>query len=177
MKKLGISIIFLIIFFIIYFLQIGIFSNLPIAGVMPNLFIVLILYIGLFANSINAIIFGIMIGLFLDLLYGNTVGISAAMFCIIGYLGSYFDKNFSKENKVTILLMVIGATLIYELGCYALNGFILRYDFEWFKFMRIIIFEIIYNSLITIILYPLIQSTGYKVDRIFKRNNVLTRYF
>lgn len=177
MKKFGVSLIFLVIFILIYFLQVGVFANLPIAGVMPNLFIILILYIGLFANSLNSILFGIIIGLFLDLLYGNTVGISAVMFCVIGYLGSYFDKNFSKENKVTILLMSIGATVVYEFGFYSLNGLILNYNFEWLKFMKIIIFEVIYNSLIVILLYPLIQSTGYKVDRIFKKNNILTRYF
>lgn len=177
MKKFGVSIIFLVIFILIYFLQVGVFINFPIAGVMPNLFIILILYIGLFANSINAICFGITIGLFLDLLYGNTVGISAVMFCVVGYLSAYFDKNFSKENKVTILLMSIGATIVYELGFYSLNGLILQYDFEWLKLMRIIIFEVVYNSLIVILLYPIIQSTGYKVDRIFKKNNILTRYF
>lgn len=177
MKKFGVSMIFLAVFILIYFLQVGIFSNLPIIGVVPNLFIILILYIGLFANSINAICFGIIIGLFLDLLYGNTVGISAVMFCVVGYLGAYFDKNFSKENKVTILLMAIGATFIYEFGFYSLNGLILGYNFEWLKFLKIIICEIVYNSLITILLYPLIQSTGYKVDRIFKKNNILTRYF
>ena len=177
MKKFGMSLIFLVTFMLIYFLQVGVFSHLPIAGVVPNLFVILILYISLFANSINAIGFGIIIGLFLDLLYGNTVGISAVMFCVIGYLGAYFDKNFSKENKVMILLMVIGATIIYEIGFYALNGFILNYNFEWLKFMKIIIFEIIYNCLITILLYPLIQNTGHKVDRIYKKTNILTRYF
>lgn len=177
MKKFGVSMIFLVVFIFIYFLQVGIFAHLPIAGVVPNLFIILILYIGLFANTINAIVFGIIIGLILDLLYGNTIGISAVMFCIIGYLGAYFDKNFSKENKATILLMAIGATFIYEFGFYSLNGLILGYSFEWLKLMKIIIFEIIYNSLITILLYPLIQNTGYKVDRIFKKNNILTRYF
>lgn len=177
MKKFLVSLIFLVVFILIYFLQVGFFSNLPIAGVVPNLFIILILYIGLFANSINAIVFGVIIGLFLDLLYGNTVGISAVMFCVVGYLGSYFDKNFSKENKATILLMAIGATFVYEFGFYSLNGLVLGYSFEWLKFMKIIIFEIIYNSLITILLYPIIQGTGFKVDRIFKKNNILTRYF
>ena len=73
--------------------------------------------------------------------------------------------------------MVIGATIIYEAGLYILNGVVLQYDFEWFRLMKIIIFEVIYNSLITILLYPFIQNTGYKVDRVFKKNNVLTRYF
>ena len=177
MKKLVVSLIFLVVFMLIYFLQVGLFSHLPIAGVVPNLFVILILYIGLYANSINAIGFGILIGIFLDLLYGNTVGISAVMFCIIGYFSSYFDKNFSKENKVTILLMEIGATIVYEFGFYSLNGLLLNYNFEWLKFIKIIMFEVVYNSLITILLYPFIQNTGYKVDRIFKKNNILTRYF
>ena len=43
------------------------------------------------------------------------------MLCVIGYLGSYFDKNFSKENKLTIIMMVAGATVIYEFGLYFLN--------------------------------------------------------
>ena len=177
MKKIVVSIMFLVTFMIIYFLQVGVFSNFPIAGEMPNLFIILILYIGLFANATNAIVFGIIIGLFLDLLYGSTVGISAIMFCVVGYFSAYFDKNFSKENKVTILLMSIGATIIYEFGYYSLNGIIQGIDFEWLRFMKVVIFEVIYNCLIVILLYPLIQSTGYKVDRIFKRNNILTRYF
>ena len=88
-----------------------------------------------------------------------------------------FDKNFSKESKFKIVFTVIGATIIYEIGYYALNGLILGYDFEWIRFMKILIYEVIYNVLITILLYPIIQNLGYKVDRAFKRNNILTRYF
>lgn len=99
------------------------------------------------------------------------------MFCIIGYLGAYFDKNFSKESKLKIVFMVVGATVIYEIGYYLLSGLIIGFEYEWFNFIRIIIWEVIYNVLITIVLYPIIQKTGYEVDRSFKKNNILTRYF
>lgn len=177
MKKFGISVLFFITFIIIYLLQANIFPSLKIAGVMPNLFVILILWIGLFASTFEAVIFGIIMGLILDLIYGRVIGITAIMLCVIGYLGAYFDKNFSKESKFKIVLMVIGATIIYEVGYYALNGLILGYDFEWLRFMKILIYEVIYNVLITILLYPTIQNLGYKVDRAFKRNNILTRYF
>ncbi len=177
MKKLGISVLFFITFIIIYILQANLFPHLKIAGVMPNLFIILILWIGLFANATEAIIFGIIMGILLDLTYGKVIGITAIMLCVIGYLGAYFDKNFSKESKFKILLMVIGSTIIYELGYYILSVAIIGYDFEWLRFMRIVIFEVIYNVLITILLYPLIQNLGYKIDRNFKKNNILTRYF
>lgn len=73
MKKIGISILFFITFLIIYFLQANIFINCKIMGVMPNLFIILILYIGLFANTKQAVGFGIVMGIILDLIYGKAI--------------------------------------------------------------------------------------------------------
>ena len=99
------------------------------------------------------------------------------MLCIIGYLGSYFDKNFSKENKLTIIFMVAGATLIYEFGSYFMNSIIINFEREYLYFFKIVVIEIIYNILLSIILYPLMQKLGYSIDRVFKKNNILTRYF
>ena len=167
----------IITFFIIYFLQVNIFSTFTIAGVKPNLFVIYVLFIGLFANQIVGISLGVVFGIILDLLYGKTIGISAVMLCVIGYLGSYFDKNFSKENKLTIIFMVAGATFIYELGTYFLNSIILEFSREYLYFIKIAILEILYNVLLSIILYPLMQKIGYVIDRNFKKNNILTRYF
>ena len=96
MKKVAIFIGLLLGAFIVYILQVNIFNTFTIAGISPNLFVIYMLFIGLFTNQILGISFGILIGLILDLLYGRAKGVSAVMFCIIAYLGSYFDKNFSK---------------------------------------------------------------------------------
>lgn len=177
MKKVVIGICLILVFFIIYVLQISVFSNFTIAGVKPNLFIIFILFIGLFANQILGISFGVVCGLIIDLLYGKVIGTSAIMLCIIGYLGAYFDENFSKDNKLTIIIMVAGATFIYELGVYFLNSIILDFSREYINFIRIAIIEVLYNVLLTILLYPIIQKAGYLIDRNVKQNNILTRYF
>ena len=177
MRKFLTVIGLIIVFFVIYFLQVNIFSTFTIAGVKPNLFVIYVLFIGLFANQIVGISLGVIFGIILDLLYGKTIGISAVMLCVIGYLGSYFDKNFSKENKLTIIFMVAGSTFIYELGSYFLNSVILEFSREYLYFLKIVFLEIIYNVLLSIIIYPLIQKIGYIIDRNFKRNNILTRYF
>ncbi len=177
MKKVAIVIGLLLGFFLVYFLQVNIFSTFTIAGISPNLFVIYILFIGLFANQVLGIAFGIFVGLVLDLLYGRAIGVSAVMACVIGYLGSYFDKNFSKENKLTIMFMVAGSTLIFELGTYFLNSIILEFDREFMYFTKIVIIEIIYNIILSIILYPLIQKFGYSMERAFKKTNILTRYF
>ena len=81
---------------------------------MPNLFIVLVLFIGLFASRTMGTVYGIIIGLILDLVLGNKVGVNAVTLGIIGFLAGVFDKNFSKDSRMTIMLMTISATLLVE---------------------------------------------------------------
>ena len=177
MRKASVTIILAIIFFVILFLQENIFQTFTIAGIMPNLFVIYILFIGLSANATVGISFGVIGGLIIDLLYSKTVGITALMLCLIGYLGAYFDRNFSKENKITIIIMVALATVVFEVGYYAVSAIILGFKAEIWYFIKILIIEVIYNILLTIIFYPLIQKAGYSIDRTFKKNNILTRYF
>lgn len=99
------------------------------------------------------------------------------MFCILAYLTSYFDKNFSKDNKTTILLMCVGATFIFEFGYYIVNSIVFDFNIEFWYFIKLIVIEIIYNILLLIIIYPLFQKIGYMLDRKFKKSNLLTRYF
>lgn len=73
MKKTIIFITLFIVFLLIYFLQMNFFSWFTIAGVKPNLFVILILVIGLFTGRINGIICGIIAGLFLDFFIGRNV--------------------------------------------------------------------------------------------------------
>ena len=137
----------------------------------------LILFIGLFANVTYGIFFGALCGIILDLIYGSSIGITAVMLCIVGFLGGYFDKNFSKENRITIMLMVVGSTIIYEVGSYFLDIIILKYDLELMIFIRKLLIEVLYNTLLVVIIYPLMQKAGYSIEQNFKRNNILTRYF
>ena len=177
MKKTYMTILLIIIYFFLFFLQANIFPSFTIAGIMPNLFVIFILFIGLYANITLGISFGVVGGLIVDLVYGKTIGITALMLCVIGYLGAYFDRNFSKENKLTIIIMVAVSTVIFEVGFYFINSVLLNYEVEIWYFIKILFIEILYNILLTIIFYPLIQKVGYTIDRTFKKNNIMTRYF
>lgn len=68
MKKLkGVAII-IALFLITYFLQINFFSWFTIRGIMPNLFVILTLFLGLFAGKKIGGITGLCFGLILDIL-------------------------------------------------------------------------------------------------------------
>lgn len=177
MKK-TVSIVLLILsFFVIYFFQVNFFSWFTIAGVRPNLFVIFIIFISLFCGTKVGVIFGCVIGFFLDVIIGKTIGISAVMYSLLGIIGGYFDKNFSKDSRITIMLMVVGSTIIYEIGFYIFQMIQLSINIEIIQFLKKLIIEVIYNTILTVILYSFMQKMGYKLEDIFKGNQILTRYF
>lgn len=177
MKKTLIITLLFIIFLITYFLQANFFSWFNLSGIKPNLFVIFVLIIGLFAGRTRGITFGILFGICIDIFLGKSIGISAIMLGFIGFLGGYLDKNFSKDSRFTMILMIALSTIVFELGVYLFNYFINSAVFSIWLFVKILIIEIIYNIVITIILYPTIMKFGYKLEKVFKDNRILTRYF
>ena len=177
MKKVIINIILIVVAVIIYYLQSNFFSWFNIAGVMPNLFVILVLFVGLFANSTMGTAYGVGIGIMLDFLLGNKIGVYAVTLGLIGFLAGAFDKNFSKDSRMTIMFMVMGSTIIFETLAYLLKYIFLSINVEIINFIIILIIEIIFNLLLTIIIYPAIQKFGYYIENEYKGNKILTRYF
>ena len=87
------------------------------------------------------------------------------------------DKNFSKDSRITIILMTILATAFFEIGSYILNAIIVSINVEIIPFIKILSIEILYNVILTIILYPLLQKAGYYIEESFRGSKILTRYF
>lgn len=75
------------------------------------------------------------------------------------------------------MLMVIIATACYEIFIYLYRGTVLFGAVEAWEFIKILAIELLFNTLLTIILYPLMQKFGYKIEEIFKNPQILTRYF
>ena len=177
MKKIFINIAIIILFIFIYLLQANFFTSFKIAGVMPNLFIILMLYIGLFMGRNSAITYGIVIGILIDIFISRKLGITSIMLAIIGMLADIFDKNFSKDSRITVMAMVGVATIIYEIVFYLLSYMFLKINVEIAAFIKILLVETIYNIILTIIIYPIMQLTGYDIEEEYKGSKVLTRYF
>lgn len=177
MKKFTIVVCLILTFLLIYLLQVNFFSWFNLAGVKPNVFVILVLSIGLFSGKSMGTAFGISFGLALDFFVGKSIGIYAITLGMIGFLGGYLDKNFSKDSRATLITMTVLATVVCEVGTYALSYFIHATQLNLMYFVRTLLIETIYNSIITIIIYPTILKFGYKIEENFKENKILTRYF
>ena len=177
MKKVVINIVLILIAYIIFFLQSNLFSWFNIAGIKPNLFIIYILFIGLFGNRMIGVTYGIIIGAVLDIIFNEKVGANLIGLSIIGIIATIFNKNFSKDSRITIMFMVFGSTVLFEVASYFINYILFSINIELVSFIKILLIEVIYNILITIIIYPLIQKFGYYIENEYKENKILTRYF
>ena len=177
MKK-TISIICIILtFFLIYFLQTNFFTWFTIAGVMPNLFIILVLFIGLYVKKKWGLKLGIIFGLYLDIVLGKNIGIYTVCFAGIGFLGEILSKNFSKDSRFIVTLMVIISTIIFETAVYILGVLRAGGELEIIPFLKILLIETLFNTLITIIIYPIIKKAGYYLENLFDDKFMITRYF
>ena len=177
MKKIIIHLSLIITFIIIYILQATFFTNFTIAGVMPNIFIILVLYIGLYMGRSIGVIYGIIYGILIDIWIGTNIGITSVCLALIGLLGGIFDKNFAKDSRITVLLMGAISTVIYEVLLYIIRYIAIGLNLEIVEFVKILAVEVVYNMLLIIILYPLMKLTGYEVEDEIKGDKILTRYF
>ena len=177
MKKTIIHIALILTAIFIYILQANFFNWFSIAGIMPNLLVVFVLFIGLFGDKTMGTMYGLIIGLILDLILGKSVGNNMICLGLIGFLATVFDKNFSKDSRMTIMVMVVVATAIFEILSYLLTYILVATHIEILNFVKILVIEIIYHLILTIILYPLIQKYGYYIENEYKRNKILTKYF
>lgn len=177
MKRFVINFSLVLIAFIIYFLQENFFDWFTIAGIKPNLFVIYVLFIGLFSGRNKGIVYGLVVGLMLDIVVGNKIGIYAITLGGVGFASGVFAKNFSKDSRITIMLMVAGLTFVYEFIVYMLNYFLVNINFEIFIFLKILFVEVIYNIILTIIIYPLFKKFGYYIEHEYTGDKILTRYF
>lgn len=177
MRKVLIHISLIITFIIIYLLQTVFFSHFTIAGIMPNIFVILMLFIGLYMGRTMGIIYGISFGIFIDIWIGKNMGFTSIALAIVGLLSGVLDKTLSKDSRITVLLMGIISTIVYEVILYFLQYMLLGINVEVLSFIKILLIEVVYNMLIVIILYPLIKNVGYEIENEVKGDRILTRYF
>ncbi len=88
-----------------------------------------------------------------------------------GLIGGVLDKNFSKDNRITFVLMTMIVTGLCEIISYTLQIIIINADASILTFLQIVMIEAVFNAFLSIIFYPLIQKTGNKIEDIFNDNN------
>ena len=75
------------------------------------------------------------------------------------------------------MLITAGISIICEILSYLIQIILFKLAIELLVFTKIIAIEALYNVIIIIIIYPIMQKTGEILTRIFKQKNILTKYY
>ena len=176
MKKIISVLGIVIIFLSIYFLQSNFFSWFNIYSRKPNLFMIFVIFLGLFLGKEYGLTFGILLGLILDLFSSQIIGINAISLGAAGLLAGILAKNFSIEHKFTFIIIASLLTFIGESVYYALEIILSEAEVQLIIFIRILLIEIIFNDLIIIIIYPVLNKIGEKLKMMLEDETNYIKY-
>ena len=99
-----------------------------------------------------------------DVFWGNTLGFYTLLFSVIGYLNGSFRRLFYDDDIKLPIALIAVSELIYGLVTYFCM-YLLRGDFAFEAYLRQIIMpELVYTILVTLILYQIILHINKKLE-------------
>ena len=132
--------------------------------------------LSLFLGKEYGLTFGILLGLILDLFSSQIIGINAISLGAAGLLAGILAKNFSIEHKFTFIIIASLLTFIGESVYYALEIILSEAEVQLIIFIRILLIEIIFNDLIIIIIYPVLNKIGEKLKMMLEDETNYIKY-
>lgn len=158
-----------IIIFACFILQSSVFTSLSLGGIVPNLMIIITSAFGFMRGEKEGLMIGFVCGLLNDVFYGEILGLYALILMYIGFLNGKFSRIFYPEDIKLPLALISISDLSYSMLCYILL-FLLkeRFDFVWYL-MNVILPEVIYTIIVTLVLYPLVLKLNKKLEAREKR--------
>lgn len=153
-----------------YLLQCTVFSSLELAGIKPNLLIIVTASFGFMRGSREGVLVGFVSGLLADIQFGDMIGFYALIYLLVGYINGMFQRLYFDENIKLPLFLIAISEFLYGIIVYFLT-YLLRSDFNFLLYLnKIILPELIYTIVITLGLYPLILFINHKLEAEEKRS-------
>ncbi|MDE7430759.1 MAG: rod shape-determining protein MreD [Lachnospiraceae bacterium] len=155
---------------VFYILQCTIFKSLALASVSPNLLLILTFAAGFMRGKKEGMFVGFFSGMILDLFYGQTIGFNAILYMYIGYINGFFNMVFYDEDVTLPIGLVCVSDFCYNFFYYIFS-FLLRNRLDFLYYLtHIILPEMIYTVVITLLIYRLMLKVNRKMESIEKRS-------
>lgn len=165
-RKIVVSLLIIICFC----LQCTLFKALSLGYITPNLLIIVTSSFGLMRGKKEGLVIGFFCGFLVDIFFGDVLGFYALIYMYIGYLNGFFNKIFYDEDIKLPMILITVSDLFYGLIIYIFL-FLLRtrLDFVYY-FSHIIIPEVVYTIVITVVFYRIIRAINRKLEAREKRS-------
>ncbi|MCF0136510.1 MAG: rod shape-determining protein MreD [Lachnospiraceae bacterium] len=124
-------------------------------GVIPCLSLISVISCGILLKSEKGRLVGLITGLIQDLLFCRVLGFYACIYYLIGHAAGYLSRDMSRDLLILPVLLVPAADLLLGFLQYLIYGFFSGDLAFGSHLLHTILPEMVYSTLITLILYPL----------------------
>ncbi len=155
-----------IIIVVCFLLQSTVFHFLELAGVVPNLLLIVTMSFGLMRGRREGLLVGFFSGLLIDIFFGSILGPYAFIYMTLGYGNGFFHRIYYVEDVLLPMTMITLNDLIYNVIVYIVF-FLMRnrLDFPTY-FMDVVLPEMIYTILITLFFYKILARINLRLKRV-----------
>lgn len=160
MKKVLVVVITFIIICVSIWFQMEFLNSIPLSGTIANFGIVLISGLGLISGKFVGGIIGAGYGILIDIAFGNGLGINTALYASCGIISGMLNNSFSKGNKISMVMLVLICTALFETIAYLLNVILNGFELYLSVLIMKLILESSYNMLLTILFFNPIAFWG-----------------
>lgn len=97
-----------------FLLQTSVFNFLKLAGVMPNILLILTVTIAFIRGRKAGIVIGFVCGLLIDIFSGNVLGQNAFVYLMFGYVNGWFHTYFYEDDILLPIGLLTANSLAYS---------------------------------------------------------------
>lgn len=164
------KIVTFVIILICFLLESTVFQNTKLFTVTPNLLIIVTSSFGFMRGKKEGMMVGFISGLLTDVMFNDLIGFYALIYMVLGYLNGFFRKIFYDDDIKLPLILITASDFVYG-NMVCIFMFIMRSRFHYMYYLKsVIIPEVIYTILVTIVLYQIILYINKKLEAEEKRS-------
>ncbi len=161
--KRSITIGFIII--ICFILQSTLFHYLALAGIVPNLLLIVTMSFGLMRGRKEGMLVGFFSGLLIDVFFGTVLGPYAFIYMTMGYINGFFHRIYYVEDVLLPMIMITLNDFVFNVVIY-LIFFLLRNRLNFGEYLTTVILpEMLYTIIITLFFYKLLVRINLRLKK------------
>ena len=148
-----------------------VFPLLPFLAATPNLLLILTFSVGFIQGKNAGMIFGLLSGLLMDLFYSGPFGFYSLILIYIGYFNGIFTRYYYEDYITLPLILSVFNELVYCMYIYVFR-FLIRGRLNLpYYFWHIMVPEIIFTVVTTLLAYRLFLSASRRLEDMAKRRD------
>ncbi len=154
-----------IIIIVCFLLQSTIFHYIELAGVVPNLLLIVTMSFGLMRGRREGMLVGFFSGLLIDIFFGSVLGPYALIYMTMGYINGFFHRIYYVEDVLLPMLMITLNDFIFNVIIYLIY-FLLRNRLNFGEYLLTVILpEMIYTIIVTLFFYKFLVRINLRLKK------------